>query len=102
MLPEPTKDSNRTTARGAAGYDISRNVGGDELFWRGVSGTQCHFGGDDLGVAAKEQNGQRTGDAPAPPMGRVGQVGRVRRTEWRIGGFSVGDRWNVTWVVMGW
>ena len=51
----------------------------DELFWRWVSGTRCQFGGDNLGVVVEEQNGQRTGDAPAPPMGRVGQVGRVRR-----------------------
>ena len=45
------------------------SAGGDELFWHWVSDTRCQFGGDDLGVAVEEQNGQRPGDAPAPPMG---------------------------------
>ena len=72
----------------AADYDVPRNVGGrepgavgfattlcrmsaggDELFWHWVSDTRCQFGGDNLGVAVEEQNGQRTGDAPEPPIG---------------------------------
>ena len=61
------------------------SAGGDELFWHWVSypprrsraceasgysgDTRCQFGGDDLGVAVEEQNGQRPEDAPAPPIG---------------------------------
>ena len=44
-------------------------AGGDELLWRWVSGTRCEYGWDHLGMATEEKNGQRTGDAPAPPMG---------------------------------
>ena len=45
------------------------SAGGDELFWRWVSDTSRQFGGEDLGVAVEERNGQRTGDAPEPPIG---------------------------------
>ena len=44
-------------------------AGEDELVWRAVSDTSCQFGGDNLGVAVEGQNGQRPGDAPAPPIG---------------------------------
>ena len=54
--------------RGAAVDDNPRNVGWDELFWRWVSDMRCQFGGDNLGVAVEEQDGQRPGDAPEPPM----------------------------------
>ena len=43
-------------------------AGGDELVWRAVSDTARQFGGDNLGVAFEEQNGQRTGDAPNPRL----------------------------------
>ena len=46
------------------------STGGDELFWHWVSDTRCQFGGDDIGVAVEGQNGERTGDAPEPPMGQ--------------------------------
>ena len=51
-----------------AGYD-RMSSGGDELFWHWVSDTRCQFGGDNLGVAVEEQNGQRPGDASEPPIG---------------------------------
>ena len=37
------------------------SAGGDELFWHWVSDMRCQFGGDNLGVAVEEQNGQRPG-----------------------------------------
>ena len=64
-------DSKRATARGAAGFEptfCGMSAGGDELFWHWVSDTRCQFGGDNLGVAVEEQNGQRPGDVPEPPM----------------------------------
>ena len=45
------------------------SAGRDELFWHWVSDTRCQFGGDNLGVAVEEQNGQRPGDALEPPIG---------------------------------
>ena len=45
------------------------SAGGDELVWRAVSDTSRQIGGDNLGVAVEEQNGQRTGVAPEPPIG---------------------------------
>ena len=47
--------------------------------WHGVSDTRCQFGGDDLGVAVEEQNGQRPGDAPEPPMDGKRAAGEMRR-----------------------
>ena len=32
-----------------------------------LGGTRCQFGGDNLGVAVEEQNGQRTGECPRTP-----------------------------------
>ena len=46
------------------------SAGGDELFWRAVSDTSRQFGGDNLGVAVEEQDGQGPGEAPEPPMGQ--------------------------------
>ena len=65
-------DNQRTTARGAAGFAPTFciiSAGGDELFWREVFDTSRQFGGDNLGVVVEEQNGQRPGDAPEPPIG---------------------------------
>ena len=45
------------------------SAGGDELFWHWVSDTARQVGGDNLGVAVEEQNGQRPGDASEPPIG---------------------------------
>ena len=54
------------------------SAGGDEMLWNRVSDTRCQFGGDNLGVAVEEQNGQRPGDAPEPPMGR--------QADWQVNG----------------
>ena len=71
------------------------SAGGDELFWRAVSDTSRQFGGDDLGVAVEEQNGQRTGDYPRIPDWmasgwRVKCAAGVGGENDRIGGERVG------------
>ena len=64
-------------------------VGGDVLFWHWVSGTRCQFGGDNLGLAVEEQDGQRTGDAPEPPKD-AGWGGHGGRKIW----------YNIGWLIM--
>ena len=93
-----------TASAGSGFQDTSRNVlkvrkgflaaattfcrmsaGGDELVWRAVSDTARQAGGDNLGVAVEEQNGQRPGDAPNPRWGGKWagvEMRRGRRRGW--------------------
>ena len=93
--------------RGAAVDDTSRNVGWDELFWHWVSDTRCQFGGDNLGLAVEEQNGEMTttGECPRTPdwaaSGRqvkcaAGGVGDGDRTRRGVG-WSAMRKWDARW-----
>ena len=64
------------------------SVGGDELFWHWVSDMRCQFGGDNLGVAVEEQDGQRPGDAPRTPD----WMASGRQVKCAAGGGGDGDR----------
>ena len=77
-------NNQRTTARGVAGFAPTlcrMSAGGDELFWHWVSDTRCQFGGDNLGVAVEEQDGQRPGDVPESPIGSSGRRVNVPQAE---------------------
>ena len=69
VVPEFSESETRVYKKWSGGVRRATTLcimstGGDEMFWRWVSGARCQFGGDNLGVAVEEQNGQRTGANP--------------------------------------
>ena len=67
--PNPRLDGKRAAGEMRCGRSRGRWLCRRGVGWRAVSDTSRQLGGDNLGVAVEEQDGQRTGDAPEPPIG---------------------------------